>query len=76
MEPFQRYNLHPPVQGVLVLLARWRRCDEVGDGFGEIAVVLGSVGVYILLYALSLLSYIGQYRPMRGDVATYGCRSL
>lgn len=47
----------------------------MGDGLGEIAVVLGSVGIDSLLDALPLLSCIGQYRLMYVERATYGCRS-
>jgi hypothetical protein len=59
IEPFQRHNLHAPIQRVFVLLARRRCCDEVGDGLGEVAVVLGSVGVDGLLNVLALLSCCG-----------------
>jgi hypothetical protein len=54
LEPLQRHNLHPPTQSVLVLLARCRRCNEVCDGFGKIAMVLGSVAVDCLLYVSAL----------------------
>jgi hypothetical protein len=54
LKPLQRHNLHPPTKSMLVLLARWGRCDEVRDGFGEIAMILGPIAVDCLLDVSSL----------------------
>jgi hypothetical protein len=55
LEPFQRDNLHPPIPGMFVLVARGRRGDKMGDDLGEVAVILGAVLIDCLLDVFPLL---------------------
>lgn len=79
LEPFQRDNLHPPVQGMFVLVARGRRGDKMGDDLGEVAVILGAVLVDCLLDVFPFLRCTSSAPVTQGWFvgvgASYGCRS-
>jgi hypothetical protein len=79
LEPFQRDNLHPPVQGMFVLVARGRCGDKMGDDLGEVAVILCAVLIDSLLDVFPLLRCASSAPVTQGLFVevevSYGCRS-